>query len=231
MVRLALLRLRGPLTAVERALWLQSACRGVLRSVGVHCAVTGTPPTHGLVVSNHLSYLDIAVFSAVMPCAFVSKAEIGKWPYFGLAARAGGTIFLNRSSKASAAEAAREIADRLELPVPVLLFPEGTSTDGSRMLRFHSSLFQPAIAAQASVTPASLRYVSDGDLPESEYCWYGDADFLAHLWKLLRSPGFSATITFGDSAIHSDRRSAAVATHEVVAEMRAGSACAEPVHV
>jgi 1-acyl-sn-glycerol-3-phosphate acyltransferase len=230
MGRLALMRVRGPLTAVQRALWLQSACRGVLRSVGVHCTVTGTPPTHGLVVSNHLSYLDIAAFSAVMPCVFVSKAEIAKWPYFGLAARASGTIFLNRSSKASAAMAAREVAGRLKLPVPVLLFPEGTSTDGSQVLRFHPSLFQPAIDAHAPITAAALRYVPHGDLPESDYCWYGDADFLAHIGKLLGAPGFSAEITFGEPALHSDRRTAAGATHESVAEMRAESACAAPVH-
>jgi 1-acyl-sn-glycerol-3-phosphate acyltransferase len=230
MARLAFIRLRGPLTAVQRALWLQSACRGVLRSVGVQCSVAGTPPAHGLVVSNHLSYLDIAVFSAVMPCVFVSKAEIGKWPYFGLAARASGTVFLNRSSKASAAAAAGEIANRLKFPVPVLLFPEGTSTDGSRVLRFHSSLFQSAIDARASITPATLRYVPSGALRESEYCWYGDADFLAHVWKLLSAPGFSAKITFGEPALYSNRRSAAAATHELVAEARAETACEAGVH-
>jgi lyso-ornithine lipid O-acyltransferase len=230
MMRLALARLRGPLTAVERALWLQSACRGVLRSIGVQCSVIGTPPTHGLVVSNHLSYLDIAVYSAIMPCAFVAKAEIDKWPYFGLAARAGGTIFLNRSSRASAAVAAREIAQRLKLPVPVLLFPEGTSTDGFELLPFHSALFQPAIDEGASITAAALRYVPDTDVPESEYCWYGDADFLAHVWKLLRAPGFSAAITFGQPALHADRRSAAQATHQFVEEMRAETACEAAVH-
>ncbi|UWZ82319.1 lysophospholipid acyltransferase family protein [Occallatibacter riparius] len=230
MVRLVLMRVGGPLTAVQRALWLQSACRGVLRSVGVRCTVSGTPPTHGLVVSNHLSYLDIAVFSSVMPCVFVSKAEIAKWPYFGLAARAGGTIFLDRSSRASAAAAASEIAERLRLPVPVLLFPEGTSTDGSEVLRFHSALFQPAIDEHASVTAAALRYVPDGDLRESEYCWYGDADFLAHLWKLLRAPGFSAEIVFGEPALHSDRRTAALANHESIVEMRAHSVRAVHVH-
>jgi lyso-ornithine lipid O-acyltransferase len=230
MARLALTRLRGPLTAVERALWLQSACRGVLRSIGVQCFVIGTPPTHGLVVSNHLSYLDIAVYSAVMPCAFVAKAEIDKWPYFGLAARAGGTIFLNRSSRASAAAAAGEIAQRLKLPVPVLLFPEGTSTDGSQLLRFHSALFQPAIDTGVAITAAALRYVPDTGIPESEYCWYGDADFLAHVWTLLRARGFSAAITFGQPTLHADRRSSAQATHQFVAEMRAEAPCEAAVH-
>jgi lyso-ornithine lipid O-acyltransferase len=229
MMRLVLVRLRGPLTPVQRALWLQSACRGVLRSLGVHCSVSGTPPTHGLVVSNHLSYLDIAVYSAIMPCVFVSKAEIGSWPYFGLAARAGGSIFVDRSSRASAASAAREITNRLKLPVPVLLFPEGTSTDGSQVLRFHSSLFQPAIDASASVTAAALRYVPSGSMPEAELCWYGDADFLSHVVKLLGAPAFSATIAFSEPIVFSDRRAAAQATHELVAASRAEAACEIPI--
>ncbi len=99
----------------------------------------------GLVVANHLSYLDIVILSAAMPCFFVAKAEIDKWPYFGKAARVGGTMFIDRSSLASAERVATMIGERLKLPVPVLFFPEGTSTDGT-MLRFHSRLFEPAIA-------------------------------------------------------------------------------------
>jgi 1-acyl-sn-glycerol-3-phosphate acyltransferase len=230
MIRLALARLRGPLTAVERALWLQDACRGVLRSMGVHYSAIGTPPTHGLVVSNHLSYLDIAVYSAIMPCAFVSKAEVNRWPYFGLASRAGGSIFIDRSSKASAAAAAREIANRLKLPVPVLLFPEGTSTDGKQVLRFHSALFRPAIDACAPITAAALRYLPSGSTPESELCWYGDAGFLPHVWKLLRAPAFSATIAFSDPIVLSDRRTAAQITHELVTALRAEAACETAAH-
>ena len=175
MIRLGLVRLGGPLTPERRALWLQSACRGVLSSLGIHYGVHGTPPTQGLVVSNHLSYLDILIHSAVMPCAFVSKMEINRWPYFGLAARAGGTLFIDRSSRASVAAVAAEMARRLQLPIPVLLFPEGTSTDGSHVLPFFPSLFQPAVAGGVPVTPAAVRYVIRGGVPESELCWFGDA--------------------------------------------------------
>jgi 1-acyl-sn-glycerol-3-phosphate acyltransferase len=111
MMRLALIRVGGPVTPLRRALWLQSACRGVLRSVGVRWQVNGTPSAHGLVVSNHLSYLDIAVYSAAMPCVFVSKAEVQRWPYFGLAARASGTVFIDRASRAAAGAVARRSAN------------------------------------------------------------------------------------------------------------------------
>ena len=101
-VRFWLLRLRGPLTLEKRALWVQQTCRGILARRGHSLHVEGTPPTHGLVVANHLSYLDILIISAEMPCFFVAKMEIGGWPFFGKAAQMGGTIFLDRASLASA---------------------------------------------------------------------------------------------------------------------------------
>src|SRR6266700_7815912 len=89
-------RIRGRITLVQRSQWLhESACR-ILRALEIRTTTHGRPPTQGLVVANHLSYLDIAIISAVMPCFFVSKAEIAAWPYFGRAARTGGTLFIDR---------------------------------------------------------------------------------------------------------------------------------------
>ena len=82
-VRFWLLRMRGPLTLERRALWVQQTCLGILNVMGIRPNIEGTPPTHGLVVSNHLSYIDILVLSAAMPCFFVAKIEIGGWPFFG----------------------------------------------------------------------------------------------------------------------------------------------------
>ena len=174
-----------------------------------------------MVVSNHLSYLDILIYSAVMPCAFVSKIEVNKWPYFGVAARAGGTLFIDRKSRASAAAVAAEMRQRLKLPVPVLLFPEGTSTDGAQVWAFHPTLFDPTVKVGAPVTPAAVRYVIERGVAERELCWFGNAGFLPHLWKALGTPGFSAKVTFGEPATYSDRREAARTTHARVAEMRA----------
>lgn len=217
------MRVRGPMTPERRAIWLQSASRGVLASLGIHFTVQGTVPTSGLVVSNHLSYLDILIFSAAMPCVFVSKVEVNRWPYFGQAARAGGTIFVDRRSRASTSAVAVEIGTRLRHAVPVLLFPEGTSTDGSSVRTFHPGLFQPAILAQALVTPAAVRYVIDRGVAERELCWFGDDPFLPHLWKALGTPGFHARVIFGTPAVYRDRRTAAAGTHEQVSAMRAVS--------
>ena len=223
------LRIRGRAGLEQRAQWLhRSACR-VLNAFGIRTAVHGHPPAHGLVVSNHLSYLDIVILSSAMPCFFVSKAEVGRWPYFGKAARTGGTLFIDRRSRASTMQVAAQIADRLKLPVPVLLFPEGTSTDGSQVIRFHSALFEPAVAASVPVTAVAVRYVLEDGAQERDLCWFGEAGFLPHLWKTLGTTGFSADVTFGEPQLYPDRRAAAEMTHNEVAAMRAAAGSQEPV--
>jgi 1-acyl-sn-glycerol-3-phosphate acyltransferase len=213
-------RLRGPLTLDQHAEWMQFSGRIALWSLGIHYKVEGEPPTSGIVVANHLSYLDIAILSAVMKCFFVAKAEISKWPYFGKAALAGGTMFVERSSIASAARVAAEISERLALPIPILIFPEGTSTDGSSVLRFRSRLFEPAIQAGAPVTAVAIRYILADGAEERDLCWFGDEAFLPHLWKALGAPDSTAEIRFGEPRIYTDRRVAANQTRQEVVAMR-----------
>jgi 1-acyl-sn-glycerol-3-phosphate acyltransferase len=220
------MRLRGPMTLERRARWVQATARGILSGLGIHYTVEGQPPTRGLVVSNHLSYLDILVLSAEMPCFFVAKIEIGGWPFFGKAARAGGTIFVDRSSLASAMSVAEQMSERLKLtiPIPVLLFPEGTSTDGSQVIRFHSRLIDPATSLGVPITTACVRYVIEGGVEERELCWYGDETFADHMWKVLGVSGFSAEVRFGASRVYTDRRTAADQTHDEISAMREESA-------
>ncbi|MFZ0743196.1 MAG: lysophospholipid acyltransferase family protein [Terracidiphilus sp.] len=219
-LRYWLLRLRGPITMEHRALWVQASCRGILAGLGIQYRVVGHPPSRGLVVSNHLSYLDILIFSAAMPCFFVAKIEIDKWPFFGKAARTGGTIFLDRSSLASAMSVADQMSERLKLPIPVLLFPEGTSTDGSEVLPFHPRLIDPATASGVPITAAAIRYEIEGGIEERELCWFGDTEFVPHLLKALGTPGFCAEVTFGEPRVYPDRRTAADATHAEITNMR-----------
>lgn len=220
-VRYWRLRMGGRLSPHQRALWLQASCRKLLDCLGILCRVEGAPPSRGLVLSNHLSYLDVAVLAAAMPCCFVAKSEIAGWPFFGKAARASGTIFLVRASRASSAVVANEIAQRLLLPVPVLLFPEGTTTDGSTVLRFHSRLIAPATENAAPVTAVALRYSAAGAAEERDICWYGDASFLPHLWKMMGTSGVRAELRFGTPRLYSDCLTAARETHAEVAAMRA----------
>ncbi len=211
------------MTLERRALWLHESAQTALDAFGIRVRVNGQPPSSGLVVSNHLSYLDILIFSAAMPCFFVSKAEVRGWPYFGRAAEAGGTLFLDRERLASANRVAELLTERLKLPVPVLLFPEGTSTDGSHVRRFHSRLIAPAIETGAPITPAAARYIPRDGSAERELCWYGDAAFMPHLWKVLGMGGFAAELSFGTPKVYSDRRVAASEMREAVEAMRAES--------
>jgi 1-acyl-sn-glycerol-3-phosphate acyltransferase len=213
-------RLRRPDTLESRAQWLHESGVMVMKRMRIGLRITGTPPAHGLLVANHLSYLDILIFGAALPCYLVSKAQIGSWPLFGILARAGGTIFVDRSSRASAESVTEVIAERLKGPVPVLFFPEGTSTDGAQLLQFHSRFYVPAVDAAVPVTAAAVRYLAADGTPEREICWFGDASFLPHLWKVLGGPDISAELHFGEPQIYGDRRSAASATYAEIEAMR-----------
>jgi lyso-ornithine lipid O-acyltransferase len=221
-IRFWLMRLSGTQSLERRAGWVQETCVRLLRCMDIRCDVHGGIPTHGLVVANHLSYLDIVILSAAMPCFFVAKSEIGGWPYFGKAARVGGTMFIDRSSMASAEKVAATISDRLRLPIPVLFFPEGTSTGGT-MLRFHTRLFEPAILCSAPITAASIRYVTSDGTPERELCWFGDESFTPHLLRTLNTKGFRAELCFGEPRVYTHRRVAAKETFAEIAAMREGT--------
>jgi len=220
-IRYWLLRLRGPITLERRALWGQQTARLILACVGIRCRVEGTPPTQGLVVANHLSIIDVLILSADMPCFFVAKIEVGGLSYFGKAARACGTIFLDRSSLESAVSVADQMIERFKLKIPVLLFPEGTSTDGVQLLPFHPRLIDPATSTGTQITTATVRYVLKGGRPEKELCWYGDEPFGTHMLKILGVAGFTPMVRFGEPRTYPDRRAAADATRAEIAAFRA----------
>jgi len=214
------MRLLGPDTLERRAQWNHSCALMVMAALGIRLKITGKPPDRGLLVSNHLSYLEVLIFGAALPCYLVSKAEIATWPFFGPLARAGGTLFVDRGSRASAEAVTEEIAERLKDTVPVLFFPEGTSTDGSRLLRFHSRLYTPAVDAGIPVTAAAVRYVPEDGSPERDLCWFGDEEFLPHIWKVLGGPDFTAQLHFGEPRIYTNRRGAANETYAEIQAMR-----------
>jgi 1-acyl-sn-glycerol-3-phosphate acyltransferase len=214
------------ISSLDRAVWLQRCCKMVLSAMGIRFQIEGSiPQSTTLIVANHLSYLDILIASAAVPCTFVAKQEIASWPIFGPLARLGGTIFLDRESRVSAWEAADKMAERLDQKVSVIFFPEGTSTDGSEVIRFHSTLFEPAVEAALQVTPAAIFYQPRGTGPaggmtERDVCWFGDTSFLPHLIEVLGVDDFTAIVRFGRAERHPDRQSAAWRSHDAVAAMR-----------
>ena len=187
----------GAILASRRLDLLQGWCGRSLASIDVQVKVEGIPPTNGLLVSNHLSYLDIAVYSSVTPCAFVSKSEVARWAIFGRFAQDAGTIFVQRGNHASSRRAAWQIVENLRAGLAVVLFPEGTTTDGSRVLRFHSTMLQGAIDAGVTVTPCAVSYAVSGG-SEKEIAWWGDMTLPLHIWKLLGQRRVIARVIYGE---------------------------------
>ncbi len=199
------------------AKWLQESCARGLAAIDLQLFTTGELPAGGLIVSNHLSYLDILAFSAAVPCVFVSKAEVERWPIFGRYARWAGTAFVRRYEKGDAARANVSVSESLQNGVTVVLFAEGTTTDGHRVLRFHSTMLQPAIDAAVPITPCAINYeLDDGDV-DQEVCWWGDMTLLPHVWNLLGKKVIRARIAFGEAMLASgDRKDLCHLLHERV---------------
>jgi 1-acyl-sn-glycerol-3-phosphate acyltransferase len=191
-----------------------------LKSIDVELSVEGQRPGRGLVVSNHVSYLDILAYSVAVPCVFISKADVADWPIFGRYARWAGSVFVRRHDRTGAARANVSVGESLDSGVPVVLFPEGTTTDGSRVLRFHSTMLQPAIDAVAHITPGSIRYeLEDGDVGH-EVCWWGDITLLPHVWNLLGKKSIRARIVFGEPiAAGQDRKEMSRILHQRVVSL------------
>jgi lyso-ornithine lipid O-acyltransferase len=161
-------------------------------------SLQGHVPSRGLIVCNHLSYLDILVLSAALPCVFVSKAEVAALPIVGRFAEQAGTIFVQREKAGDGSRANASIAERLRNGVPVVLFPEGTTTNGERILRFHSMMLRPAIDVGEIISPCAIRYeLQDGNVG-NEVCWWGNVAMAPHVLNLLGKRAVTAMITFGE---------------------------------
>src|SRR5438270_2878783 len=167
------MRVRGKVSPKERAEWLRGVCARTIRRVGVAVQVEGEVPRDGLIVANHLSYADILTISSILPCAFIAKKEVRSWPIFGWIAAKSGTLFVDRERKLETARFNESIDEVLRSGLPVVLFPEGTSTDGSTVLPFRPSLFEPAIASGAASTPAWIGFEASSGSVSNDICYWG----------------------------------------------------------
>jgi 1-acyl-sn-glycerol-3-phosphate acyltransferase len=219
-LRFAIRRLFSRLTLAQRAEWLHRSCLTGLRRLGIEVQAEGAFPKRGLLISNHLSYLDILVYSSLSPCVFVSKKEVRRWPIFGQMAMMAGTVFIDRTRNADARRVNSEMLEALAQGAVVVLFPEGTSSDGSTVLPFRPALFEGVIGADEIITPAHLRYyVADG-VPGQDVCYWGEMSFFPHLLRLLSRSGIRAAIHFApESSRYQDRKVAAKETREMVLDL------------
>lgn len=177
---------------VPMAWWSRWLCR----LLGVHITVQGRPCSgSALFVANHVSWLDIMVIAAVCPTHFLAKREVAGWPLLGWLCRRVGTAFISRGGRDGAARATEELVWRLRREGRVLIFPEGTSTDGQTVRRFHSRLFQAAVLAGRPVQALAVRYPGPAGL-NRRVPFVGDDAFLPHLWRLLGERRVEAELCF-----------------------------------
>lgn len=201
----------GPLRRWRRPLQV-SWCRALCWIAGLRLRVTGVARNHGptLFVVNHCSYLDIPVIARDADATFVAKAEVAGWPLFGQAARLTRTLFIQRVGGEAKAQG-RLLQGRLAQGENLLLFAEGTSTDGAAVAPFKSSLFaiveQVPAGIDLQVQPVSITYARalDGEPltgpRRALYCWFGDATMFPHLWRMLSLRGAEVEVHFLDPIV------------------------------
>lgn len=228
---LLFLRTLGQPSFRQRAVCLHHGCRRVLRVMVNQIEVRGPVPVEGLLVSNHLSYLDILLLSAVSPGIFVSKYEVKSWPVFGWFARLGGTVFVQRERRGHVGEISTRIHALLEQGELVFLFPEGTSSDGASVLPFKSSLLEPAIGQQQRVFAAALEYRLPDGVVAQDVCYWGDMTLAPHFVKLLGKRFVQARVSFQEvRQPATDRKELAKQLHAEVVRLKSGPRSAnEPV--
>ncbi len=186
----------------------------VCRIVGIRVHVTGRLATDKpvLLVSNHISWLDIPALSSLGPVCFVSKSETATWPFAGLLVKLQRSVFVDRTRRSLLKNTAGEIAERLAKGDNIVLFAEGTSSDGNRVLPFRSSLFSAAAFAPKAandngpdilVQTAAIAYTHLHGLPILRHerpliAWYGEMDMIGHVWNVLKSGPLDVTISISE---------------------------------
>jgi 1-acyl-sn-glycerol-3-phosphate acyltransferase len=146
-----------------------------------------------LLISNHTSWADVFVIAAVTPARFVAKAEISLWPVLGRFAAAVGTVFVERGRRHAVHHVNETATARLKAGQSIGIFPEGTTTDGTVLLRFHANLVQAGLHAGAPLIPLGVQYLQDGR-PSMAAAYIGDMNLGQSLWRILTAPRLTAVL-------------------------------------
>ena len=173
-----------------------------------------------LILPNHISYLDIVAIQSLLPCQFVTSNDIGRTAFLGHLCRRGGCIFINRKSRVDLQRNIDEITTQLNLGGRLVLFPEGTTSPGDRILPYKSSLLEAALRSRTKVFPLCIQYIEIDGHPmtpahNDRVAWYGDMPFFPHLWKLMTVRSLRIRITFPGSISFRHHRSRKLLTQEI----------------
>lgn len=222
------LLIKRPRSRPERAAWLTKLCRAITRAAHISWSVEGPIPTHGAVITNHLNYTDILVHAAIRPCVFVSKIEVRSTPVIGWVSMMAGTLYVQRGAGGSSEKAAQGMAKGFRDGLPIVFFPEGTTSTGeAKLLPFRTGLLAQTIMAEEPITAGFLHYeLSEADLQRGcstrhDIHW-GPQPFVSHLWKQLGIGSMHCKVRFASDPIHfsasavEDRKIAAVEAREAV---------------
>ena len=197
-----------------------------------------------LYVSNHVSWADILVIGSVAPVAFIAKREVASWPLVGITAKIQRTVFVDRTRRHQAAEAVADIVKRLKDGVSVVLFAEGTSSDGNRFLPFRSALLGAVEEASAHagnilIQPMSISYTGLHGIPMGRQhrplvAWYGDLDFLPHIKVFIEHGAVDAVVSYGEAVpvdIAADRKAMSKRLENSVRGLQASTLRGRPLTV
>jgi 1-acyl-sn-glycerol-3-phosphate acyltransferase len=238
LTRLALHLLQGMLTiatlfpfysAAHRSAAVKRWSQSLLDMLGVQLHVHGEIPRNGaprgqplpaMLVANHVSWLDIYAINAVLPVRFVAKSEIRAWPVIGWLSANTGTLFIERARRRDTLRISGDIVAAMQRGDVVTVFPEGTTTDGSQVLRFHASLLQPALQAGAQVHPVALRYQRGDGALCVEAAYDGDKSLWDTLRLIVAQPVVHTHLWFLPALATdaTDRRTLAHAAHAAIAD-------------
>jgi lyso-ornithine lipid O-acyltransferase len=215
--------------------------RWCCRILGFRIRVIGTPTAERpvLFAANHISYTDITILGTVIPGSFIAKAEVASWPFFGWLAKLQRSVFVDRQVRSTASQR-DAISQRLDAGDALILFPEGTSGDGNRVLPFKSALFGAAQrgrdAPPVLVQPVSLAYTRLDGMPIGRlyrpfFAWYGAVDLAPHLWSMVGLGTVEVVVEFHPPALLSNcgsRKALAAYCHARIAGGVAGALFGRP---
>jgi 1-acyl-sn-glycerol-3-phosphate acyltransferase len=206
---------------------LSAFCRALQRTFKIKFTVEGSFPKRGVLISNHTGYLDILAYAAMSPVVYCAKGEMESWPLLGWITTMVGTVFVDRGAGGSAERAVKGMHAAAKAGIPVVFFPEGTTSDGRQVLEFKTGLLAKSLEAQQPITVSFISYTLDEDngpgvSVEENVCFWGvDAPMLKHIFKLVSLSGVHGHVRIADAPIQFssddiDRKQAAAEAREAL---------------
>lgn len=190
----------------------------LLKLLGISLAQSGDMPSSGLLVSNHISFVDIFAINAIAPASFVAKDEVRSWPLIGWLSKHADTLFLERGSRAAAQRTRQHMVDYLHAGKRVAVFPEGMTGRGDGVLPFHGAMFQAAIDAAASITPIAIAYTDDSGARDYAAAFVGETNLFECLWSIVCARHITVAVAVLPAypAKDGDRRHLSAHAHRVI---------------